>query len=136
MAVPGFAATQVAIGLLRGWAVVYLSTRLGLQWMGNVFTHLLRLPLDFFEKRHLGDITSRMGAVQAIQKTLSTGFVEAIIEIARRFDPAFDAATVERRPSAAGKYLGLTVTVTATSREQLDELYRTLSTHPLVKYTL
>lgn len=64
------------------------------------------------------------------------GFAEAIIAIVHRFDPAFDAATLERRPSAAGKYLGLTVTITATSREQLDELYRTLSTHPMVKYTL
>ena len=64
------------------------------------------------------------------------GFAEAIVAIARRFDPAFDAATLERRPSAAGKYLGLTITITATSREQLDELYRTLSTHPMVKYTL
>ncbi|HZF99287.1 MAG TPA: peptidase domain-containing ABC transporter [Pseudoxanthomonas sp.] len=71
---------QVSTGLLRGWAVVYLSTRLGLQWMGNVFSHLLRLPLDFFEKRHLGDITSRMGSVQAIQRTLTTSFVEAIID--------------------------------------------------------
>lgn len=64
------------------------------------------------------------------------GFAEAIVAIARRFDPAFDVATLERRPSAAGKYLGLTITITATSREQLDELYRTLSTHPMVKYTL
>jgi len=64
------------------------------------------------------------------------GFAEAIVSIVQRFDPAFDAATLERRPSAAGKYLGLTVTITATSREQLDELYRTLSTHPMVKYTL
>src|SRR5688572_6468329 len=71
---------QVGIGLLRGWSVVHLSSQLGLQWAGNVFAHLLRLPLDFFEKRHLGDITSRMGAVQAIQKTLTTGFVEAIID--------------------------------------------------------
>lgn len=71
---------QVAIGALRGWAVVYLSTRLGLQWHGNVFAHLMRLPLDFFEKRHLGDITSRMGAVQAIQRTLTTSFVEAVID--------------------------------------------------------
>ena len=71
---------QVAIGLLRGWSVVYLSTRLGLQWMGNVFTHLLKLPLDFFEKRHLGDVVSRMGAVQTIQRTLTTSFVEAIID--------------------------------------------------------
>ncbi len=71
---------QVAIGLLRGWSVVYLSSRLGLQWMGNVFAHLLRLPLDFFEKRHLGDITSRMGSVQTIQRTLTTSFVEALID--------------------------------------------------------
>ncbi len=71
---------QIGIGLLRGWSVVYLSTRLGLQWMGNVFAHVLRLPLDFFQKRHLGDITSRMSAVQAIQSTLTTSFVEAIID--------------------------------------------------------
>jgi uncharacterized protein len=64
------------------------------------------------------------------------GFVEAIVDVARRFDPGFDAATVEQRPSRAGNYLGLTITVTATSREQLDELYRTLSTHPMVKVVL
>jgi len=64
------------------------------------------------------------------------GFVHAVTEVARRFDPTFDAATVEIRPSSGGKYLGVTVTITATSREQLDELYRTLSTHPMVKVVL
>ena len=64
------------------------------------------------------------------------GFEGAIVAIARQFDPGFDAATIERRPSKGGKYLGLTITITATSREQLDELYRTLSTHPLVKVVL
>ena len=64
------------------------------------------------------------------------GFVHAVTEIARRFDPAFDAASVELRPSSGAKYLGVTVTVTATSRAQLDELYRTLSTHPMVKVVL
>ncbi len=64
------------------------------------------------------------------------GFEAAIVAIARQFDPGFDAGTVERRPSKGGNYLGLTITVTATSREQLDELYRTLSTHPLVKVVL
>jgi uncharacterized protein len=64
------------------------------------------------------------------------GFTEAIVAVARHFDPAFDATTVESRPSKAGNYLGLTITVTATSREQLDELYRTLSTHPMVKVVL
>ncbi len=71
---------QIGIGLLRGWSVVYLSSNLGIQWMGNVFAHLLRLPMDFFEKRHLGDVTSRMASLQAIQKTLTTTFVEAIID--------------------------------------------------------
>jgi uncharacterized protein len=64
------------------------------------------------------------------------GFLEAIVSVARQFDPGFDAATVERRPSKAGNYLGLTITVNATSREQLDELYRTLTTHPMVKIVL
>ena len=64
------------------------------------------------------------------------GFTEAIAAIARQFDPGFDAACIEARPSKAGNYLGLTITVTATSREQLDELYRTLSTHPMVRYVL
>jgi putative lipoic acid-binding regulatory protein len=64
------------------------------------------------------------------------GFVEAVACIVQQFDPGFDAATIEQRESRAGNYLGLTVTVTATDREQLDELYRTLSSHPMVKFVL
>lgn len=64
------------------------------------------------------------------------GFVAALVHVATRFDPAFDAATVELRDSRSGNYLGVTLTVTATSREQLDELYRTLSSHPMVKVVL
>jgi putative lipoic acid-binding regulatory protein len=64
------------------------------------------------------------------------GFVEAITHIARQFDPGFDASKVELRDSKAGNYQGVTITVTATSREQLDELYRTLSSHPMVKVVL
>ena len=71
---------QAGIGLLRGWSVTHLSSRLGLQWTGNVFAHALKLPMAFFERRHLGDLVSRMSAVQAIQKTLTTSFVEAIID--------------------------------------------------------
>lgn len=64
------------------------------------------------------------------------GFVHAITQIAVQFDPGFDAATVELRPSKGNSYLGVTITVTATSREQLDELYRTLTSHPMVKVVL
>ena len=64
------------------------------------------------------------------------GFVNAITTIARQFDPAFDASTVELRDSSAGNYLGITIIINATSREQLDDLYRVLSTHPMVKVVL
>lgn len=62
--------------------------------------------------------------------------VATITHIALQFDPAFDASTMALRPSKGGNYLGVTITINATSRAQLDELYRTLSTHPLVKVVL
>ncbi|MBS0392388.1 MAG: DUF493 family protein [Comamonadaceae bacterium] len=64
------------------------------------------------------------------------GFVHAVTELARRFDPGFDASSIELRDSRAGNYLGVTITITATSREQLDDLYRALSSHPMVKVVL
>lgn len=64
------------------------------------------------------------------------GFVHAVTEVVRRFDPDFDASTIELRDSRAGNYLGVTITVTATSREQLDDLYRALTSHPMVKVVL
>jgi uncharacterized protein len=64
------------------------------------------------------------------------GFVDAMVAIVREFDPGFDPSTVTLRPSRADKYLGLTLTVCATSREQLDALYRTLSSHAMVRMVL
>jgi len=64
------------------------------------------------------------------------GFLEAMTHIAQSFDPSFDSRTIELRPSSGANYLGITITINATSREQLDELYRTLSTHPMVKVVL
>lgn len=64
------------------------------------------------------------------------GFVHAVTEVAERFDPTFDAATIELRKSSGGKYLGVTITVLAISREQLDDLYRALTSHPMVKVVL
>ena len=64
------------------------------------------------------------------------GFVATMVAIAREFDPQFDETLLELRESRAGNYLGVTLTVTATSREQLDDLYRALSGHPLVKIVL
>ena len=64
------------------------------------------------------------------------GFEQAMVEIALQFDPAYDRASLRVRPSSGGKYLGLTLSITATSREQLDALYGRLSSHPLVKVVL
>jgi putative lipoic acid-binding regulatory protein len=64
------------------------------------------------------------------------GFVTAVTHVAKQFDPGFDASTVQLRDSSSGNYLGVTITVTATSREQLDDLYRALSSHPMVKVVL
>ncbi|MFN7664599.1 MAG: peptidase domain-containing ABC transporter [Inhella sp.] len=71
---------QTLLALARSWMVMVLGQTLSLQWMGNVFAHLVRLPTSFFEKRHLGDITSRFGAVNAIQRTLTTAAIEAVLD--------------------------------------------------------
>jgi putative lipoic acid-binding regulatory protein len=64
------------------------------------------------------------------------GFVDALTHIAQQFDPEFDPSTTELRDSSKGHYLGVTLHIHATSREQLDEIYRTLTTHPMVKVVL
>lgn len=75
-----FLVLQTAIGLMRTWAGIHLSTHLSLQWNGNVLAHLLRLPVEFFEKRHLGDITSRMGSVGAIQSMVTSSAVGVVLD--------------------------------------------------------
>ena len=64
----------------RSWMLLYLGTTLNLQWRTNVFTHLLRLPVAYFERRHLGDVVSRFGAIDAIQRTVTTSFMEALLD--------------------------------------------------------
>ena len=71
---------QVGTAAIRSWAVLHLSATLNLQWLGNVFAHLMRLPMAWFEKRHTGDVWSRFAAVQQIQKTLTTHFIEAVLD--------------------------------------------------------
>ena len=63
-------------------------------------------------------------------------FAQTMVDLVQQFDPGFDAATLEMRPSTKGTYLALTATVRATSRQQLDDLYRALSSHPMVKVVL
>lgn len=71
---------QGAFSAVRSWAVVWLGSTLNLQWFNNVFGHLLHLPLDWFQKRHVGDILSRFDSMQTIQRTLTTQFVEGVLD--------------------------------------------------------
>lgn len=64
------------------------------------------------------------------------GFAEGMAQVAQQFDPSFNPATIEMRPSKAGNYLSVTLTIRATSREQLDNMYRALTSHPMVKVAL
>jgi putative lipoic acid-binding regulatory protein len=64
------------------------------------------------------------------------GFEAAISEVLRSHAPDFDVTSIEVRESRAGKYLSLTATINAKSRDQLDELYRALTAHPMVRVVL
>ena len=71
---------QTALALARGWMVMVLGQTLSLQWVSNLFAHLVKLPVSWFEQRHLGDITSRFGSVGAIQRTVTTALIEAVLD--------------------------------------------------------
>lgn len=71
---------QASIGAVRSWVTTILSTNLNFQWFGNAFTHLMKLPLPYFENRHTGDIVSRFGSIQTIQKSITIQFVEGVID--------------------------------------------------------
>ena len=64
------------------------------------------------------------------------GFAQSIVEVVLEHAPDFDASTLEMRSSRDGNYISLTATIRAVSREQLDALYRALTSHPMVKIVL
>jgi len=117
---------QAGIGAVRSWWVATLSARLNFQWLGNVFGHLVRLPLEFFEKRHVGHIVSCFGSVTVIQKTLTTGLVQALVDglmvagtllMMGLYSPALMAVSV----AAAGLYALLRLAVFRSLREASAE---------------
>ena len=71
---------KILVESLRTWTVMWISTNVNIGWTGNVFNHLLKLPLDYFGKRFLGDVMSRFGAIAIIQQTLTTRFVIVLID--------------------------------------------------------
>lgn len=71
---------QSALSLARSWWVMVLSQTVSIQWLSNVFAHLLKLPANWFAQRHLGDIASRFGAVHDIQRTLTQTTLESLLD--------------------------------------------------------
>jgi ATP-binding cassette subfamily B protein RaxB len=71
---------QQAIGAVRSWVILYMGTTWNVQWRANVFTHLLSLPVQYFERRHLADVMSRFSSIDQIQHTLTTSFLEAVLD--------------------------------------------------------
>lgn len=72
--------TESVISLARGWLLMRWSIDIGQQWTVRLFEHLIRLPVAYFEKRHLGDVVSRFGSIGAIQGTLTNLFVESLLD--------------------------------------------------------
>jgi ATP-binding cassette subfamily B protein RaxB len=71
---------QTVTWTARSWGVMALSSALNVQWASGLFAHLIRLPLDYFEKRHVGDVTSRFRSLETVQETLSTTSVLSVVD--------------------------------------------------------
>lgn len=74
------AITQTGIELVRSWFLMRWSIDIGFQWAGRVFSHMMRLPVTFFEKRRLGDIVSRFSSIAEIQNTLTSVCVGSVLD--------------------------------------------------------
>jgi ATP-binding cassette, subfamily B, bacterial CvaB/MchF/RaxB len=71
---------QFLLSMARGWITLRMNQQLAIQFTANLFSHLLKLPLAFFEKRHVGDITSRFGSLNAIRSVLTQSSVSAALD--------------------------------------------------------
>jgi ATP-binding cassette, subfamily B, bacterial CvaB/MchF/RaxB len=71
---------SVGIGFARSSVLLYFSNQLGFQMVSNVFAHLLRLPVDFFEKRHVGDLVSRFGSIREIRRIITDDLVTVVLD--------------------------------------------------------
>ncbi|HMZ75529.1 MAG TPA: peptidase domain-containing ABC transporter [Rhodocyclaceae bacterium] len=74
------ALVNAGVAALRGWVLMVLGTSLNLAMLTRLFRHLIRLPMTWFDKRHLGDVVSRFESLNSIQRTLTGGFLEALVD--------------------------------------------------------
>ncbi|MCA6230200.1 MAG: peptidase domain-containing ABC transporter [Phenylobacterium sp.] len=124
---------QAAIEGLRAWALQVFGQMLSFQMAGNLVRHMIRLPTDWFEKRHVGDILSRFGSASAIQDVLTQGVIAAIIDglmaiiaivILLLYSPLLTAVVLGAVALNLGLALALFPAMKAKTEEQLVEAAR------------
>lgn len=71
---------QSALTAARSYALIYMNTSISIQWLNNIFAHLINLPVQYFESRHVGDVVSRFDSVNEIQRTLTSSLMTAVID--------------------------------------------------------
>nr|WP_309473924.1 cysteine peptidase family C39 domain-containing protein [Pseudoalteromonas sp. 0303] len=71
---------EIATTTLRSSSLLHFSSALNLQLGANLFHHLIRLPIEFYEKRHIGDVISRFGSLQTIKQLMTTGIIEVVLD--------------------------------------------------------
>ena len=71
---------QTAIGVLRSYVSMYFGTMLNFQMRSNMLRHVMRLPAEFFEKRHVGDVLSRMGSLKPVQDLFTSAFISILLD--------------------------------------------------------
>ncbi|TMP43870.1 ABC transporter ATP-binding protein [Pseudoalteromonas citrea] len=71
---------EIGTNVLRGFTLLHFGNQMNIQLGANLFHHLVRLPLSYFETRHMGDVVSRFGSLQQVKQLLTTGVIEAIID--------------------------------------------------------
>ncbi len=71
---------NVAVKALRGWVVAYFGSHMNFHSAGTLMRHLTRLPLDYFSKRHIGDVVSRFHSLSTIQQTMTSGLIETLVD--------------------------------------------------------
>lgn len=74
------AAIRVCVSGIRGWLIITLGASLQFGWVSRLFHHLVRLPLEFFERRHMGDIVSRFDSIHAVEALVANKAVEAVVD--------------------------------------------------------
>ncbi len=80
LAFGGLAIIRVVTQMMREWTILYFGYQMSFQMVANLFRHLIHLPTEFFEKRHIGDVLSRMRSTSPIQQALTQSVVAAIID--------------------------------------------------------